>query len=122
MQEVVWQENNQIEIQFWNHLTRDEFKEAVHQLESLAAQHPKINVMIDAVGMDGFDAGVVIDDYGFYQKYKDRLDRVAVISDSKFQSFLVEQFDKFSDVEIRTYTNDQIDEARKWIFPSRLPG
>lgn len=122
MQEVVWQEKNQIEIQFWDHLSRDEFKEALHQLESLAAQNPKINVMIDAVGMDGFDTGIVIDEYSFYQKYKDHLDRVAIISDSKFQDFLVNQFNKFSDVEVKAYINDEIDEARKWIFPSRLPG
>ena len=122
MQEVVWQEKNQIEIQFWNTLTRDEFKEAMHQLESLAAQHHKINVLIDAVGVEKFEPSVLIEDFEFYQKYNSHLDRVAVVSDSAFQRFIVEQFGKFADTEVRTFPDKSIDEARTWIFPSRLPG
>ena len=122
MQEVVWQEENNIEIQLYRDVTVEDMKNAVHQLESLCAQHDHVNVLLDTGGMDDYDPAIVKEHAEFYRKYKEKLNRFAVVSESDFQRFLLETFDKVSDTEIRTFTNAETDEARKWIFPSRLPG
>jgi hypothetical protein len=57
----------------------------------------------------------------FLKNYKDRLNRVGLITDSKWKNTLVDLFTKFSDVNVKTFTNEQTDDARKWVFPSPLP-
>jgi len=122
MYEVIWQDGNKIEILVSGKLTGDEFKEVIHQLESLCAAHPKINVLIDTAGLESYDFKVVREDYDFFKKYKDHLKRVALVSDNKFHSFISGIFNEFTDAEIKTFSEDDIEPARKWIFPSRLPG
>ena len=121
MQEVVWQEKNSIEIIMWDDVTDDEFKQIIHQLESLCAANPKINVLLDAGGLKSVPSKLIIDEYDFYKKYKNHLERVAVVSDSKFESIMTNLFNKFTDAEFKVFPNNQTEEARKWIFPSRLP-
>ena len=122
MQEVVWQEQNNIEIQLYNKVSVEDMKSAVHQLESLCAQHDRVNVLLDTGGMDDYDPEIVKEHAEFYRKYKGKLNRFAVVSENDFQRFLLETFDEVSDTEIRTFTNAETDEARQWIFPARLPG
>lgn len=121
MQEVVWQEGNSIEIIMWDDLTEDEFKQVIHQLESLCTANPKINVLLDAGGLKSAEFRMIIDEYDFYKKYKHHLERVAVVSDSKFEGMMTGLFNRFTDAEFRVFPNEQTEEARKWIFPSRLP-
>jgi len=121
MQEVVWQEGDSIEIGLWGELSTDEFKQVIHQLESLSAAHPKINVLLDAGGLEKSDMSVMIEEYDFFKKYKDHLRRVAVITDSRFEELLTNIFNKFTDAEMRVFPNKETEQARRWIFPSRLP-
>ncbi len=121
MQEVVWQDGNSIEISLWDTLTVEEFKQVVHQLESLCTAHPKINVMIDAGGLDGTEKGIISEQYDFFKNYKDHLERVAVVTDNRFEQFFTSMFNLFTDVEIKVFPNKKTDDAVAWIFPSRLP-
>ena len=122
MHEVVWQEGNSIEIIVWDELTRKEFKEVLHQLESLCSGNREINVMLDAGGLNKAEVSALKDEYDFYKKYQNHLARVALVTDDRFKQFLAGIFAKFSDLDMRVFTNEQTDEAREWIFPSRLPG
>lgn len=122
MHEVVWQEDNKIEISLWGDLKENEFAEVFHQLESLAAAHPKINVLIDAGGIERYDIGMTFEQYDFYKEYKNRLDKVALVSERPFEQFMTKILNKFSDTTFRAFSNAETDAARKWIFPSRLPG
>lgn len=122
MQEVVWQEGDSIEIIVWDDLTEAEFRQVIHQLESMCTAHPKIKVLLDAGGLKSAKFQMVLDEYDFYKKYKDHLERVAIVSDSKFEAMMTGLFNKFAKAEFRVFPNKQTEAARKWIFPSPLPG
>lgn len=121
MYQVIHQDGDQIEFGLWDELSEDEFRQVIHQLESLCTAHQKINVLFDAAGMEKYNFKMLMDEFDFYKKYRSHLDRVALVSDRKFEKFILDQFNKFTDTEFRTFGNEQIEEARKWIFPSRLP-
>ncbi len=121
MYQVVWQEGEKIEIGLDGELTQDEFRQVIHQLQSLCTGNHKINVLFDASNLDKYDFKIMLDEYEFYQKYKTHLQRVALVSDSKFADFAMNTFNKFTDTEFRKFSPDEIEQARKWIFPSRLP-
>lgn len=121
MYQVIWQDGNKIEIALSGQLTNEEFTQVIHQLESLCTMNPHINVLFDAVDIENYDFKIILDEFDFYKKYKNHLNRVALVSDRKVESFLVSQFNKFTNAEFKTFQDSEIEQARKWIFPSRLP-
>ena len=80
-----------------------------------------INVLIDASELIKYDFTIVLDEFDFYKKYKKYLNRLAIATDLKAESFFMKIFNKFSDTDIKIFKVDEIEEARKWIFPSKLP-
>lgn len=121
MYQVIWQEDNKIEFAFEGALTADEFQQVIHQMESLCTMHPQIHVLFDAMTLEKYDFKILLDEFDFYKKYKNHLNRVALVSDKKFAKFLLDQFNKLTQTEFKSFDTSQIDEARKWIFPSKLP-
>jgi hypothetical protein len=121
MQEVVKQEDNRIEIMVWDELTESEFRQVIHQLESLCAENPRIDVMLDAARLKKVDFKAAIDEYDFYKHYRKHLERIAIVSDSQFASWLGAMFREFDNVDLKVFPAQEADEARKWIFPPRLP-
>ncbi len=118
---VYAQEENKIEFVLSEEVTENEFRQIIHQLESLCTMYNQINVLMDASQVSKYDFKILLDEYDFYKEYKSHLYRIAVVSDRKFQNFMAEMFNKFSDTEIKVFESDDIEDARKWIFPSRLP-
>lgn len=121
MYQVIWQEEHKIEIALTDEITADEFRQVIHQLESLCTMNPHINVLFDARDAKKYDFKIVLDEFDFFKKYKQYLQRVALVSDSRFAEFLIKMFDRFTDTEFRHFDTDKTEEARNWIFPSRLP-
>ncbi|MBD3290353.1 hypothetical protein GF337_16235 [candidate division KSB1 bacterium] len=121
MYQVIYHEDNKIEFSIREELTTEEFQQIIHQLESLCTMHSEINVLFDAAGLEKYASNVIWEEYDFYKKYKTHLKRLALVSDRTFESFILKQLNKFSDTEFKAFGLDQIEEARKWIFPSKLP-
>ena len=121
MYQVVYQEENKIEILLKNELTKDEFKQVIHQLESLCTMYDNINVLFDASEIKKYDFTIILEEFDFYKKYKQYLSRLAIVTDLKAESFFIKIFNKFSDTEFEIFTIENIEQARKWIFPSKLP-
>lgn len=93
-----------------------------HQLESLCAMYPNINVLFDAKDLKSYEFKVIIEENNFYKKYHTHLGRIALVSDRNFQKYISNMFHKFKKIAFRSFAHPQIEEARKWIFPSKLPG
>ena len=121
MYQIIEQTENKIEIALTEDLTKEEFIQVIHQLESLTSTFGPINIMFDAVELKNFDFKLVLTEYEFYKTYKDKINRIALVSGSDFQNFFTSLFGKFSDIDIRTFRPKEMEEARKWIFPSKLP-
>lgn len=119
--QVICQEKENIEIGLDGDLTVDEFKQVIHQLESLCTAHPRINVLFDATHLEKYEFKIALEEYDFYKKYKNYLGRVAVVSDRPFFTFMTKLFGKFIDAEYEHFSSDDIEKAREWIFVPRLP-
>jgi len=121
MQQVIYQKDNKIEIALSGNVTKNDFNQIIHQWESMCTMHPHINVLLDTADAEKLDFKIIWDEYEFYKKYKQHLKRFALVSDKKVDKFFVNQFNKFSDTEFKTFPPDKVKTARKWIFPSPLP-
>ena len=121
MYHVYWQDTNKIEFTLKGELTEEEFRQIIHQIESLSAMYHEVNVLLDAANVESFNFKIFLDQFDFYKKYKKHLRKFAIVSDSQFGSFIIDLFNPFTETEFKTFKDRQIGEARKWIFPSRLP-
>jgi hypothetical protein len=119
---VYYQEQNKIELVISDKLTRDEFLQIIHQIESLCSMYGEVDILLDASLVKEYDFTIALDELDFYKRYHDKLRKVAIVSDDQFSKFLLNLFNKFTKTEFKTFSGDQIEQARKWIFPSRLPG
>ncbi|MDZ7725617.1 MAG: STAS/SEC14 domain-containing protein [candidate division KSB1 bacterium] len=121
MYQVVHETDGHIELSLWSTVTEEEFKQVIHQLESLCTSHQKIHVLLDAARMEKYDFNIYIEEFDFYKKYKEHLGRVALVSDKAFEKFMTGVFSKFSQIEFKSFGDAEIEKAREFIFPSRLP-
>ena len=119
---VYYQEQNKIELVLSEQLTRDEFLQVIHQIESLCSMYGEVDVLLDASLVQDYDISIALDELDFYKRYHDKLRKVAIVSDDNFSKSLLKLFNKFTKTEFKTFSGEQIEQARKWIFPSRLPG
>lgn len=115
--------NNQkrIEIALFDNLSKAEFIQVIHNLESLIKTFGAINVLFNASELKVYDFKILLDEFEFYKSYKDKVNRIALISQSEFQNFFVSLFDNFSDIDIKAFHPSESQKAREWIFPSKLP-
>ena len=121
MYQVIEQSKNKIEIALSGNVTKDEFIQVIHNLESLIRTFGTINILFDATELKIYEFKIVLDEFDFYKSYKDKINRVALISQSEFQNFFVTLFDKFTHIDFKAFYPTESDKARKWIFPSKLP-
>lgn len=121
MYQVVHESDGKIEISLWAVVTEQEFKQVIHQLESLCTSHQKIHVLFDAGKIEKYDFNIYMEEYDFFKKYKDHLGRVALVSDKKFERFITGLFSKFTEMQFKAFADSEIEQAREYIFPSRLP-
>jgi hypothetical protein len=121
MYQVVWQDEHKIEITLSGELTVDEFRQVIHQLESLCAMYPGIHVLLDASSLQKYEIKLILDEYDFYKKYRSHLKRVALVSDKAVETFLFDKLNKFTETDFKSFDTEDIEAARAWIFPSRLP-
>lgn len=121
MYHVTRQEQNKIEIALTDDLTLNEFKQVIHQLESLCTSHPSINVLFNATELNSYSFRIFLEEYDFYKKYKSHLKNLFLVSDRKLEKFILDQFNKFTETTFKTFDSSQIEDVRKLIFPSRLP-
>lgn len=115
MHHVLRQHENAIDIALQDDVTRDEFKEVIHQLESLCTMHPKIRVLLDASAVRSYEFSLLLEEFDFYKKYKKHLERMAIVSDGRFQTFALNMLGKFADSDIEAFPPDQLREARLWL-------
>ncbi len=120
MYKVTWQKDYGIEILLKDELNGTEFGDIIHQLESLASMYPEINILLDASELHHHDIETIEEEKGFFDEYGKKIKRIAVVADAKFPVLVLDRFRGMDNAEFRTFTNDQIEDARKWAFPSPL--
>ena len=121
MYATIKQDTNKIEIMLAEPFTRDEFIQVIHQLESLCAMYQEIHGLMDGLAVKKIDFQVEPKEFELYKKYASHVGQVAVLSHTQCASFFHDFFAQFADCEFKTFSIEQSQQARNWVFPSKLP-
>lgn len=116
-----FQEENKIELVMSGNITRDEFQQLTHQIESLCAMYPDVNVLLDATAVETYDFRIVLDEFKFLKNNEKRMDTVTIVSDRAVFTYMSAVLNRILDMKIIHFPADQLRKARDIVFPSRLP-
>ena len=64
---------------------------------------------------DGLEMGAMWDDAKLFLKHKSEFEKMAVVGGRKWIEVMVKLFAQFMVVEVRTFPDEQLQEAWEWI-------
>ncbi len=96
-------------------LTDDDYRETfVPELEQAVAQWSKISLLFEFEDFHGWDAHALWDDFKIGLKYKDAIERVAIVGDRTWEEWLAKLLKFFTKAEVKYFEHAR--DHRAWIW------
>ena len=104
-----------LEIEIGEKLKKEDYDKIRPALEEKVEKYGKVNVLIRMQEFPNFTVGALLEDLKLAIKNYSNMSKVAIVgSDDKLKH--TSKLDKvFPGVEMKTYENSRIDEARHWL-------
>ena len=96
-------------------LTHDDYQQFLPTLEKIIEEEGEISLLLELESFHGWDLEAAMDDYKFAREYLDKIRRIAIVGDKRWERWLVLMAKPFVDVEVRYFTHDQLEEAWDWV-------
>jgi hypothetical protein len=97
-------------------LTDDDYKGFLPQLEEAIEEHGQIRLLWVLEDFHGWEPKAAWDDYKYGMKYKDDMERLAMVGENRWEEWMTKLAKPFMrGVEIKYYDHSQIQEAWGWL-------
>ena len=94
-------------------VVKEDYKPLVTEFSHLAAKYGKVRVLLDMTRFHGWDASALWQEIKFDLKNLDKLERLAVIGEARWQHAIASIAKPFT--EVRYFHGSQILEAQAWL-------
>ena len=116
MYEIVRYERNFIEITITGVITRDEFQDILNEIKEYCNHVRDGGIIFDTSTMrDTLILKIFLEDFGFYRKFKNCVNRLAFLSQGEKERFMIQEFGPNPDMEIRTFSERDYKKAYDWV-------
>ena len=96
-------------------LTDEDLKDMMPRLEAVIAAHSRLRLLADLTEFDGWDWRAAWDDVAFGIKHWDKVTKIALIGDPSWENLVAKIADKFSPVDVRSFSTVEAGNALDWI-------
>ena len=96
-------------------VTQEDFNNITGQLDNFIEKHGRIKLLEEIRTLEGFEVSMMWDSIKFDMKHLKHISRCAVVSDIGWLSPISKAAGAFISCKVRTFTLDQLDEARAWL-------
>lgn len=107
--------NNALHLSLSGRLDRKDYEKWVPEFESLVEKHGKLNILVELVDFEGWDAGGLWEDLKFDAKHFNDVKRLALVGDKTWEKFMAKVCKPFTSAEVKYFEPEQIADARTWI-------
>lgn len=104
-----------VEITVDGPISREAFEEVAGKLEARIALHGKVRLLEEIRSLGGIDPSAFWDDLKFSLRHLNDFSRCAVVTDRRWIEWFAKAVDPFVACEIRHFTPEKIDDARRWL-------
>jgi SpoIIAA-like len=101
-------------------VVREDYKPLIEEFTRLATGNGKIRVLLDMTRFHGWGASALWQEIKFDLKYREKLDRLAIVGDARWQHAIATFARPLTPAEVRYFDGAQIHEARAWLTGSTL--
>jgi hypothetical protein len=116
MYNIVQHEQNIVEVDVSVAITRKEFKDVCDTIKDYSDHVSNGKIIFNTCKMkDTYILKVFLEDFGFYENFKDRVDRIAFVSSGDKERFMIQEFSTKSDLEIKTFERTEKKRAYAWL-------
>ncbi len=97
-------------------VTEEEYTQAASELRDDIARHGKIRLLfrLRDVSLSSF-IGALDDQFRFINEHQDDIERIAVVTEDGAGGMLAKAAERFSGIEIDTFTHDDEPQAWAWL-------
>lgn len=125
---------NVLQFELHGVLSWEDYDRLTPEIERIVAEYGKIRVLVIMHDFHGWDRGALWEAIKWNSKHFRHLERLAVVGEKsvevrnmsgafdlrydkkvRWQRWLTNLYRPFTDAEVRYFTPDEIDEARRWI-------
>lgn len=104
------------EIRIVGRVTQNDMDHVLPKLEALIRKHGRIRLVEVVESFDSFDPTTILDGIKFDYEHLRDVTHAAVVSDIPWIGFMTRASSMVMPVAIRTFTMDQLNEARAWAL------
>jgi hypothetical protein len=116
MFDIIEHEQNIIEVIIDGALTRDEFRDIVDRISGYCQHCSDSKIVFNTCTMkDTFLLKIYLEDFGFYSNFKNCVDRVAFVSRTDKERFMIQEFGPVKELEIKTFPARDNKGAYHWV-------
>lgn len=108
-------EEKVMEVQLSGKLTSVDYKQFIPETERFINAVGKISVLMIMRDFHGWDMGGIWQDIKWDFKHFNRIERIAMVGEKKWQSAMSVVCKPFTRAEIRYFTMPELEQAREWV-------
>jgi hypothetical protein len=116
MYHIICHKQNFIEIVISETINNEEFAQILDNVIDYSNHVNYGNILFNTTKLrDTYTLKIFLQEFGFYSKFKHCVNRVAFLSSSEHESFMIQEFGTSSDMAIKTFGAQDYREAYHWI-------
>lgn len=96
-------------------LAKEDYKPLTEEFQRLAAQHGKIRVLLDMTRFEGWDMAALWQEAKFDLQHLNKMERLAVIGDKRWQHAIAAGAKPFTPAEVRYFETADAGQAHAWV-------
>ncbi|GMR03968.1 MAG: hypothetical protein BMS9Abin22_486 [Gammaproteobacteria bacterium] len=112
---TIKEENDLLKVTVYAELTLADYKEFEAAVTSELESAPKIKLLMDMTNMSGFTVDVAWEEIKFTRAHAHDFQRIAVVTNNQWTSWLSWVSAAFTDAEVRLFGDDDISAADAWV-------
>jgi hypothetical protein len=98
-------------------ITHQDYEGLIPEVEEVINKFGKVSLYMDVSGFENATLEALIDDAKTYFKFKDKLEKVAIVGNNKIEELIVRITAVFLKAECKYFDSSEMDEA--WAFISK---
>lgn len=96
-------------------VTEEDFNKLKPALEKVIAENEKVRWYYEMENFDGWEVKTFFEDTQFSLSHRNDFERIAMTGEKKWQEWMTDFMKPFTSADIRYFSKDERDNARKWI-------
>lgn len=93
----------------------EDYKGLIPKFDTKIAEVGNLKVLLDITELEGYTAKAMLDDMNFYVKERDKMDKVAIVGDKKWEKELARICKPFAPKTMKYFEAPQMQEAWDWV-------